>query len=431
MVIRAKLVLLAVLTALAMFVVTALSTNSFNNPLDPGVRTLGVASLIVAATAMLANIYIFYYHAVQPPHPKFLLTWDHRLAIRAHAIAGATETLLGIVAWVTHSTTLAVATGVVALVQIAAAYYQTPGVFGMKGVTVPLYYAAISVHLFCAVNLIATGDPAWLERTWITLQTYAFVRIMYFLLGRTHAFRGSAYTVSVILGGTVTLPFVLGPIAPYVLVGIVMFYLALYYVIVRPNGSEWTALFVEHIRRSLVPQLQEAWSRLGQGFPDGLSPREEAEIAFRRLDVDGSGSLDLEEIESLLAALGASPRLKGSFRHHHPGENPAISFDTFLTMFWLPSHVTGTARLPRDPGLSDEQTAKIVFDHLDIGRTGYIDEFEIEILLLEWGMELHEAQRTIRKLSGPEHMRYSFDDFHHRLKPIWRYGYETMTVDGE
>lgn len=432
MIARAKLVLLAVLTILAMLVVTALCTDSFNNPLNPGVRTLGVTFLIVGGTAAVANTYIIYFHAVQPPHPKFLLTWDHRLAIRAHAIAGATETVLGIVAWATQSSALAVATGLVALVQIAAAYYQSPGVSGMKGVTVPLYYAAISVHLFCAVNLIATGDVAWLERTWITLQTYAYVRITYFLLGRTHAFRGSAYTVSVILGGAVTLPFVLGPIAPFVIIGIVVFYLALYQVIVRPTKGEWDALFVEHVRRSLVPQLQGAWSRLGLELPDGLSPREEAEIAFQRLDADGSGALDLEEIESVLTAMGVSTRLHDSFRHRHDrGEDTAISFDTFLATLWLPSHVTGTTPLQRDPGLSEQEQARIVFDRLDIGATGYIDEFAIEILLLEWGMELHEAQRTVRKLSGPEHMRYSFDDFHGRLKPIWRYGYETMTMDGE
>ena len=424
--------MLAVVASLATLVVCHLTTDSFNNPLNLGVRTLGVAFLIVAGTAALADVAILYLHAVRPPHPKFLLTWDHRLSIRAHAIAGGTETILGIVAWVTQSSTLAIATGVVALVQIAAAYYQTPGVFGMKGVTVPLYCAGISVHLFCAVNLVATGDIAWLERTWIALQTYAYVRMVFTLLGRTRAFRGSAYTVSVVLGGAITLPFVIGPIAPFFLVGIVIMYLALYALVMRPTQGEWSALFVEHVRRSLVPHLQEAWTRLGVVIPAGLSPREEARLAFDHLDANGSGTLDLREIEPLLVELGVSPRLQDSFRHHHSRrDTTAVDFDAFFSTLWLPSRLQESSTLKRDATLTDEQKARIVFDFLDIDGSGYVDELEIEILLLEWGVEVHEAQRTIRSISGPEHARYSFDDFYRQLTPIWRFGYETMTTDTE
>jgi Ca2+-binding EF-hand superfamily protein len=432
MIIRAKLLTLAVLTCLATFAACQLSTDSVNNPLNLGTGGRGVAIIIVAAIAALADIAVIYIHAVQPPHPKFLLTWDHRLSIRAHAIAGSVETVLGIVAWATNSRSLAIATGLVALVQIAASYYQTPGVFGMKGVTVPLYYAAISVHLFCAVNLIATGDIAWLERTWIILQTYAYVRIMYFLLGRTNAFRGSAYTVAVLVGGMITGPFVLGPIAPFFIVVIVALYLALYFLLMRPSEEEWSALFVEHLRRSLVPRLQDAWPRIGIAIPEGLTRREEATFAFQRLDSDGSGSLDLDELTPVLTSIGVSPRLHDSLRlHHDRATSTGVDFETFYAALWLPSRVQGTTGIPRDKALTDEQTGRIVFDFLDMDARGYVDEFEIEILLLEWGMELHEAQRTIRRLSGPTPMRYSFDDFRTRLGPIWRYGYERLTADAE
>jgi Ca2+-binding EF-hand superfamily protein len=429
---RVRLLTLAILTCLATFAVCELSTDSVNNPLNLGTGGRGVAIVIIAVTAALADIAVIYIHAVQPPHPKFLLTWDHRLSIRAHAIAGSVETILGIVAWATNSRSLAIATGLVALVQIAASYYQTPGVFGMKGVTVPLYYAAISVHLFCAVNLIATGDIAWLERTWIILQTYAYVRIMYFLLGRTKAFRGSAYTVAVLVGGMITGPFVLGPIAPFFIVVIVTFYLALYFLLMRPSEAEWSALFVEHLRRSLVPRLQDAWPRLGIVVPHGLTPREEAQFAFEQLDTDGSGSLDLAELTPVLTSIGVSPRLEDSLRRRHDRAGSThVDFEAFYAALWLPSRVQGTTGIPRDKALTDEQTGRIVFDFLDMDARGYVDEFEIEILLLEWGMELHEAQRTIRRLSGPTPMRYSFDEFRTRLGPIWRYGYERLTADAE
>ncbi len=429
---RATITLLAIVASLATLAVCQVTTNNANNPLNLGERSLGVAFLIVAGTAALADVAILYVHAVRPPHPKFLLTWDHRLSIRAHAIAGGIETILGVVAWVTQSSTLAIATGVFALVQIAAAYYQTPGVFGMKGVTVPLYCAGISVHLFCAVNLVATGDIAWLERTWIALQTYAYVRIVFFLLGRTQAFRGSGYTVSVVLGGAITLPFVLGPITAYFLVGIVIMYLALYFLVMRPTQREWSALFVEHLRRSLVPRLEEAWPRLGVVIPTGLSPREEARLAFDHLDSDGSGTLDLHEMEPLLVELGVSPRLQDSFRHHHAHrDSTVVGFDAFFATLWLPSRLQGSLTLPVDASLTNEQKARIVFDFLDMDGSGYLDEIEIEILLLEWGVEVHEAQRTIRSLSGPDHAQYSFDDFYRQLTPIWRFGYATLTTDLE
>jgi hypothetical protein len=108
-----------------------------------------------------------------------------------------------------------------------------------------------------------------------------------------------------------------------------------------------------------------------------------------------------------------------------------VDFEAFYAALWLPSRVQGTTGIPRDKALTDEQTGRIVFDFLDMDARGYVDEFEIEILLLEWGMELHEAQRTIRRLSGPTPMRYSFDEFRTRLGPIWRYGYERLTADAE
>jgi len=98
---------------------------------------------------------------------------------------------------------------------------------------------------------------------------------------------------------------------------------------------------------------------------------------------------------------------------------------------WLPSRLEGSTGVPRAKGLTDEQTGRIVFDFLDIHGRGYVDEIQIEILLLGWGMDLHEAQRTIRRISGQAHMQYSYDEFRTRLKPIWRYGYERLTTDAE
>ena len=154
---------------------------------------------------------------------------------------------------------------------------------------------------------------------------------------------------------------------------------------------------------------------------------------FQQLDSDGSGTLNLVEMEPLLAGLGVSTRLQSCLLNHQQqsGDSTEVTFDTFFTTLWLPSRLEGSTGVPREKGLTDEQTGRIVFDFLDIHGRGYVDEIQIEILLLGWGMDLHEAQRTIRRISGPVQMQYSYDEFRTRLKPIWRYGYERLTTDAE
>jgi len=429
---RTRAVLPGLLTCIAALLACWLYAGALDSPRNTGLGGTGAALLIVAVTAALADIVIIYIHAVQPPHPKHLLTWDRRLSIRAHAIAGSAETVLGIIAWLTGSWALAIATGLVAFVQIAAAFYQAPGVFGMKGVTVPMYYAASSIHLYCAINLVATGDMIWLERTWIMLQTYAYVRITYFLLARTGAFRGSAYTVSVMVGGAVTLPFVMGPIAVYFILAIVVFYLAVYALVLRPDRHGWSALFVEHLRRTLVPPMQEAWMRIGIDIPEGLTPRQQARYAFERLDTNDSGALSLAELQPLLSALGVSTSLQECLNaHQEHGNGTRVNFHTFFAALWLPSAIEETTGVPRDAALTEEQTGRLVFDFLDMDDEGYVDEFQIQILLLAWGMDFEEAERTIRRISGPTPRRYSYEDFRTRLRPIWRYGYERLTSGAE
>ena len=74
---------------------------------------------------------------------------------------------------------LAIVVGAIAILgHVPASFFQSPGAFGAKGITVPAYFMIVAIHLYCASRLIMTGgDIVWLERTWITLQAYAFMRI--------------------------------------------------------------------------------------------------------------------------------------------------------------------------------------------------------------------------------------------------------------
>ena len=62
---------------------------------------------------------------------------------------------------------LSMAVGLIAILgNVPSAYFQTPSVFGTKGIMAPCYYAIITIHLYCAARLVMEqGDVVWLERT--------------------------------------------------------------------------------------------------------------------------------------------------------------------------------------------------------------------------------------------------------------------------
>jgi hypothetical protein len=69
--------------------------------------------------------------------------------------------------------------------------------------------------------------------------------------------------------------------------------------------------------------------------------------------------------------------------------------------------------------------ARFVFDYLHTHRSGLIDAIEWQRLLIQCSLPDDDAQAY---LSDDEDKRFSFDEFYHKLKPIWEFAYENMTV---
>ena len=117
--------------------------------------------------------------------------------------------------------------------------------------------------------------------------------------------------------------------------------------------------------------------------------------------------------------------------HQEHVNGTRVNFHTFFAALWLPSAIEETTGVPRDAELTEEETDRLGFDFLDMDDEGYVDEFQIQILLLAWGMDFEEAERTIRRISGSTPRRYSYEDFRTRPRLIWRYGYERLTSGAE
>jgi Ca2+-binding EF-hand superfamily protein len=348
------------------------------------------------------------------------------LSIRAHAIGGGVESILGVAAWFTGSATLAVLTGIFALaLHVPASYYQTQGTFGMKGVNVPGYYAIVTIHAYCAAMLVITqgNEVIWLERTYVALMAYAYFRIFYLIFLQLKAFRGSQYTISLLMSGTILFPLIFGPSGMFTGLVSIAAYLVLFKVIYGPTEEEWNNLFEEKERFSLLDSnLREQWLRLNVQAREGASPDELAKLAFDKLDTDKSGELDRLEVEKLLSTWGASQRLRDSFFYHY-GDKSKIGFGSFVSTFWQGERAI--SKLLADAPSDAHTQAKIVFDHIDVDKTGYLEYAEIEMLLLEWGMDDYEARRYIKKFAGSD-SKLDLKEFETKMQPIWRFGYESL-----
>lgn len=423
-----KQTLVVVLSLLSYFLLLAFFADVVYPAHTTGLRDTSVGFILVAILAIIGNIKIIHYHATVPPHPKFLLMKERKFWVRVHAITGSLEVVTGIVAWITMNKELAIATGLIAILgHVPSAYFQTPGVFGTKGIMVPCYFAVVTLHLYCAIRLLQTGgDIAWLERTWMALQAYAFVRIYGMLINVSGTFKDSIYTVSVLAAGATITPFILGPSGPASILIIVLIYLGFYKLIMKAEGQHWQDLFEEKERRSLIdPNMRNLWVAKHLSSALSGSSVENAKVVFSHLDKNNSGSLSMEEVQQLLSEWGASADFKHAFFHHY-GDKKGIDFHTFLSTIWISGRMQEQLTDAAASSIKvPEQQAKFIFNHLDLDSSGKLELAEIELLLMEWGMDAEEVERYLKKFGGADG-KIDFQEFYTGMKPVWRFGFSEI-----
>jgi Ca2+-binding EF-hand superfamily protein len=393
-----------------------------------GTQTTNIAFLFLAGLAFLSNIGIIYYHITVPPHPKFLMMADRKFWIRTHAISGGLELILGIVAWYLMDKNLAIVVGAIAILgHVPASFFQSPGAFGAKGITVPAYFMIVAIHLYCASRLIMTGgDIVWLERTWITLQAYAFMRIYMIVLADLKVFKGSHYTVTEILAGTTIMPFLFGYSGVLLILFGNLFYLGLYRLLLKPSKEQWDQLFEEKERESLIDaETRNIWIAKHIATNPGDDKMKNARMVFNYFDKDKSGYISKEEIQDISREWGISENYMLSFIETY-NDPRGIDYNTFLSGIWVLGNLQSEITRKVSSGIKDKKKqAEVVFNHLDLDASGYLELIEIEMLLLEWGLEPAEAKAYINKFAG-EDKKIDFEEFYAEMKPIWSFGYKEM-----
>ena len=404
-----------------------------DTPSSLGVKTSSPEFYVFCLIAIISNLGIIYYHAVEPPHPKFLMTGIRKFWIRVHAISGSFEVILGVIAWFMGDHKIALIVGFIALFgHVPSAFFLSKGAFGAKGITVPAYYGMVALHMFCALNLIlSNGDIYWLEKTWIALQAYAYMRIFMILFNDMSVFKGSRYTVTELLAGAVVTPFVLGYFGPLMIMFIVMIYLFLFKILLNPSKSEWSDLFEEKERKSLIDrEVRDLWisKNIGLSLDENYDSFQTAKKVFDFIDKDKSGYISIEEIKYVGIKWGLKNEIVESVFDND--EYPkGLDFKSFLNSLWLIGGLRDNlTKYSLSKIKNSEEQSRVVFDHLDLDQSGYIELQEIRLLLAEWGLTFSEADKYIEKYGGKD-KKIDQQEFYLTMSPIWKFAYSDLFVE--
>jgi Ca2+-binding EF-hand superfamily protein len=400
-----------------------------------------VQILVLAGLSLVSNIFVLHYHYTHPPHPKFLMLPRRRLALMVHLISGSVELYGAILAYLSESPVLGVAVALTALLaHIPTSIYQIPIVFGSKAVMTPGYVFVMALHGYCALHLLA--NPAsryWLVNTFLALNTYVWCRVFYVILERLDVFPGSLYTVSILFSGFLTFPAIMGPLAPFVLMGFVFLYIAEVKWLRHPSKEEYRSFVREYAKRTLIdPNAKALWmtDRLREAGVDDPVGRDQADEAlarkvFDRLDRDKSGALSEQEMRNILLDFKLPKDYVQAFVRQY-GRNGAFDFPTFYRHLWQLQPIHHRFCKPLDPGrkYAEQEQADFVFDQIDIDRSGSLEAFEIKMLLIEWGLPEQEVLEYVRLFDVNRDGRISREEFRRHFRPIWRYCFHEIQRGG-
>ncbi len=414
-----SIVFYGILVSLAIFL-------SHNGVVEYQSDTLEFQRWVIAGIGFLANFGIVYHHMTVPPHPKFLLVTKRKINIRLHAFFGITEVLAGTVCLFHQSEIGGMIFGVLAILHALTALNQTPTVFGAKGIMLPSYIFAGALHLYVGYRVF--NEPTsffWIMNTYLTLNIYAYVRIIMVACEKVNIFNGYHYSLGVLLAGLFVGPALMGPAtAVYFVVFIAITYIAMKLVF----GFSWSQLkafmWKEHDREKLVdPDLKDKWLRDNIGSTGELTAIDEktARTIFDKLDDNGNGILEPEEMDVFLVTWGMTSGARESLEKYM---NQDITFENFYEIVkYIGISIRSIKNLSKGEEHTDEEKAKLVFNELDMDNSGHLDCVELELLLLEYGLPKNEAITYLKKYNSDGDGEISFDEFFTDFGPLWRFAY--------
>ncbi|MFN6538920.1 MAG: EF-hand domain-containing protein [Nostoc sp. EkiNYC01] len=404
-----------------------------------GEETEYYQKLILCGASILCNFYVLYYHYTNPPHPKFLMLPKRKLSIRTHVISGSIEVLFGVIAFFSSNPEIpATIMALSAIIgHVTSSFYQTPIVFGSKSVMIPAYLFCVSLHLYAAVNLLLEpSSDFWLINTFLVLSIYVWCRVFYFIFTVFGIFKDNLYSASILAAGVLIFPSVLGVAGNLYFILCVLGYNALYKLIMNPTAADWISWTKESQRQTLIDEdAKELWVSNNLSInPDQLDDRAVAAAVFTQLDTNKTGTLDKEELKILWHEWQVPDSFINTFLARHTDLNE-FNFTNFYEQIWQIKGVKERLKkeslklecLSKGKNISNEEKCKIIFDQIDIDGTGYIDEFELKTLLLEWGLPSNEVEEYMKKYDENQDLKISFEEFF-KMRPVWSFAYSDIIL---
>jgi len=386
--------------------------------------------LIAAAASLFFDVGVVYYHLTNPPHPKFVLATARKISIYIHLVSGILEILTGVIGFfVANQQYQQIAVTIMAVVSIThalTAYYQVTVVFGAKGIMVPGYLYAITIHITYAYRLFFQPTSAvYLFSTFLTLHIYVWCRFFVFFFRFFNAFAGYQYTIAITLSGALLFPYTMGPVGNFGFLFIGTLYCVLQW-LSHKGGNLANILFLEHERYALVTKKAvEIWKD-EMASATGATNNDErmARDVFDQFDLDQTGKLGMNEIQNMIKTLDLhNTSAKKILNDVDVNGDGVVAFDEFYRYIW--NYGTIDQRLAKRPvakksTLSEEEEATLVFEMLDVDSSGKIGKSELGVLLGQWGSPCYEVDAYLSQYFD-KGQKIDFNTFYTHMRPIWKF----------
>jgi Ca2+-binding EF-hand superfamily protein len=395
--------------------------------------------LFLCAASILSNFYVLYYHYTTPPHPKFLMLPKRKLSIRTHVISGSIEIVFGVIAFFSSNPEIpAIVMALSAIIgHVTSSFYQTPIVFGSKSAMIPGYIFCVGLHLYSAIHLLLEPNSQfWLINTFLVLSIYVWCRVFYFVFTVFGLFKDNLYSAAILAAGVLILPSVLGIAGNLFFILFVLGYNALYKLIINPTPAEWMAWTKESQRQTLIDEdVRQLWINNNLSINSNeLDDQAVAAAVFAQLDINKTGTLDKVELKLLWEEWQVPDCFIDDFFARQT-DLSQFNFTNFYEKIWQINGVKERLKqeklklecLSKGKNISNEEKCRLIFNQIDIDRTGYIDNFELKTLLLEWGLPSNEVEEYMRKYDENKDLKISFAEFL-KMRPVWSFAYSDIIL---
>mmetsp|Transcript_103782 Transcript_103782/g.320094 ORF Transcript_103782/g.320094 Transcript_103782/m.320094 type:complete len:472 (+) Transcript_103782:76-1491(+) len=413
-------------------------------------------NMVLCVASIFCNLFVLSHHLTERPHPKFLIHWRRKVMIRVHVACGGFEMLFAAIAFFTARPLFALLTSLWCIGHVITSLYMLSGVFGIRLIMYPAYLYTILLHLVHGILLsLEPRNAEKLVDTFLTLQIYVWVRVVYVFIDHFNVLTSCQYTVSVILAGMIVGPAVniLGNAGNL----LVLCFIGLWnmardvlppccshmYPSLDEDGDysfDKTELNRLNVRFKVSQRAKtQTYDNLPAGpgaeDPSARSPRMTS-VYMRRSEcgarqsrqsvffdnvADQSSHLQVREEKPY-----SIPRMKSRVTRMRHTRMQSTRLSVVAESETGTGDVSTMQATLADGDDLEKAGAREVFESLCRDSSVGLTKADVSLLLSIWGLPYHEVDYVFSEhaaeLANPE--VFSFEEFYKLLEPIWHYAQE-------